>query len=223
MKWLRAAPQSISRTNSRLQPLLKRSGPCWSIPKHGPVSTLASKTFVCLTEVGRCTLARASKPIWPGKTYSRPCRNSNLSHASPGAASRKLREFQGLSRLDHHTQAEGCHLWTQETMHGPHWIELAKKAPARILAHTLEASCGSRQSRGHNSGRRDILGFCASDRPDVPPSWLVYARWSSPTRDGCRASRRARHLMQSWGTSLLRRCQYLDGFLAACTVFLGLR
>ena len=23
----------------------------------------------------------------------------------------------------------GCHLWTEETMQGPHWIELAKKAP----------------------------------------------------------------------------------------------
>ena len=23
----------------------------------------------------------------------------------------------------------GCHLWTEETMKGPHWIELAKKAP----------------------------------------------------------------------------------------------
>jgi len=23
----------------------------------------------------------------------------------------------------------GCHLWTEETMHGPHWIELAKKLP----------------------------------------------------------------------------------------------
>ena len=25
--------------------------------------------------------------------------------------------------------ANGCHLWTEETMRGPHWIELAKKAP----------------------------------------------------------------------------------------------
>ncbi|CAB3679200.1 SRPBCC domain-containing protein [Trinickia soli] len=25
--------------------------------------------------------------------------------------------------------AAGCHLWTEETMQGPHWIELAKKAP----------------------------------------------------------------------------------------------
>jgi uncharacterized protein YndB with AHSA1/START domain len=24
---------------------------------------------------------------------------------------------------------KGCHLWTEETMQGPHWIELAKKAP----------------------------------------------------------------------------------------------
>jgi hypothetical protein len=24
---------------------------------------------------------------------------------------------------------DGCHLWTEETMRGPHWIELAKKAP----------------------------------------------------------------------------------------------
>jgi uncharacterized protein YndB with AHSA1/START domain len=23
----------------------------------------------------------------------------------------------------------GCHLWTEETMQGPHWIELAKQAP----------------------------------------------------------------------------------------------
>ena len=23
----------------------------------------------------------------------------------------------------------GCHLWMEETMRGPHWIELAKKAP----------------------------------------------------------------------------------------------
>jgi uncharacterized protein YndB with AHSA1/START domain len=23
----------------------------------------------------------------------------------------------------------GCHIWTEETMQGPHWIELAKKAP----------------------------------------------------------------------------------------------
>jgi uncharacterized protein YndB with AHSA1/START domain len=23
----------------------------------------------------------------------------------------------------------GCHVWTEETMQGPHWIELAKKAP----------------------------------------------------------------------------------------------
>jgi len=23
----------------------------------------------------------------------------------------------------------GCHLWTEETMHGPHWIEMAKKLP----------------------------------------------------------------------------------------------
>lgn len=25
--------------------------------------------------------------------------------------------------------AGGCHLWTEETMRGPHWIELAKDAP----------------------------------------------------------------------------------------------
>lgn len=25
--------------------------------------------------------------------------------------------------------AGGCHLWTEETMQGPHWIELAKQAP----------------------------------------------------------------------------------------------
>jgi uncharacterized protein YndB with AHSA1/START domain len=25
--------------------------------------------------------------------------------------------------------ATGCHLWTEETMQGPHWIELAKQAP----------------------------------------------------------------------------------------------
>jgi uncharacterized protein YndB with AHSA1/START domain len=25
--------------------------------------------------------------------------------------------------------SNGCHLWTEETMRGPHWIELAKKAP----------------------------------------------------------------------------------------------
>lgn len=25
--------------------------------------------------------------------------------------------------------ANGCHLWTEETMQGPHWIELAKSAP----------------------------------------------------------------------------------------------
>lgn len=31
---------------------------------------------------------------------------------------------------------KGCHLWTEETMQGPHWIELAKKAPdAFWLAH----------------------------------------------------------------------------------------
>ena len=24
---------------------------------------------------------------------------------------------------------KGCHLWTEETMQGPHWIELAKRAP----------------------------------------------------------------------------------------------
>ena len=30
----------------------------------------------------------------------------------------------------------GCHLWTEETMQGPHWVELAKKAPdAFWLAH----------------------------------------------------------------------------------------
>lgn len=30
----------------------------------------------------------------------------------------------------------GCHLWTEETMQGPHWIELAKQAPdAFWLAH----------------------------------------------------------------------------------------
>jgi uncharacterized protein YndB with AHSA1/START domain len=32
--------------------------------------------------------------------------------------------------------AGGCHLWTEETMQGPHWIELAKQAPdAFWLAH----------------------------------------------------------------------------------------
>lgn len=25
--------------------------------------------------------------------------------------------------------ASGCHLWTEETMQGPHWIELARQAP----------------------------------------------------------------------------------------------
>lgn len=25
--------------------------------------------------------------------------------------------------------ADGCHLWTEETMQGPHWLELARKAP----------------------------------------------------------------------------------------------
>lgn len=25
--------------------------------------------------------------------------------------------------------ANGCHLWTEETMQGPHWIELARQAP----------------------------------------------------------------------------------------------
>ena len=31
---------------------------------------------------------------------------------------------------------KGCHLWTEETMQGPHWVELAKKAPdAFWLAH----------------------------------------------------------------------------------------
>ncbi|MGI4865173.1 MAG: SRPBCC domain-containing protein [Janthinobacterium lividum] len=30
----------------------------------------------------------------------------------------------------------GCHLWTEETMQGPHWLELAKQAPdAFWLAH----------------------------------------------------------------------------------------
>lgn len=32
--------------------------------------------------------------------------------------------------------ADGCHLWTEETMQGPHWIALAKHAPdAFWLAH----------------------------------------------------------------------------------------
>ena len=32
--------------------------------------------------------------------------------------------------------ADGCHIWMEETMRGPHWIELAKKAPdAFWLAH----------------------------------------------------------------------------------------
>lgn len=30
----------------------------------------------------------------------------------------------------------GCHLWTEETTRGPHWIRLAKKAPDALwLAH----------------------------------------------------------------------------------------
>lgn len=30
----------------------------------------------------------------------------------------------------------GCHLWTEETMRGPHWVELAKQAPDGFwLAH----------------------------------------------------------------------------------------
>lgn len=30
----------------------------------------------------------------------------------------------------------GCHLWTEETMQGPHWIELARQAPDRFwLTH----------------------------------------------------------------------------------------
>jgi len=40
----------------------------------------------------------------------------------------------------------GCHLWTEETMQGPHWIELAKKAPDAFLAHTRKAASDARQS-----------------------------------------------------------------------------
>ena len=40
----------------------------------------------------------------------------------------------------------GCHLWTEETMRGPLWIELAKKGSRCFLAHTREASGDARQS-----------------------------------------------------------------------------
>ncbi|CAM3735355.1 SRPBCC domain-containing protein [Bordetella tumulicola] len=58
-----------------------------------------------------------------------------------------VQEFEPMARIawggyptvDEHSKAyhawiitptaNGCHLWTEETMRGPHWIELAKQAP----------------------------------------------------------------------------------------------
>jgi uncharacterized protein YndB with AHSA1/START domain len=52
----------------------------------------------------------------------------------------------------------GCHLWTEETMRGPHWIELAKKAPdAFWLTHEkLLASLGKVAIQRGGSGTKEI-------------------------------------------------------------------
>jgi hypothetical protein len=45
--------------------------------------------------------------------------------------------------------AKGCHLWTEETMQGPLWIELAKKLPTLFgssMRNSLRTSPRSRPS-----------------------------------------------------------------------------
>jgi uncharacterized protein YndB with AHSA1/START domain len=48
----------------------------------------------------------------------------------------------------------GCHLWTEETMQGPHWIELAKQAPdifwlthEKLLKDLAEVAVAREKSR----------------------------------------------------------------------------
>jgi uncharacterized protein YndB with AHSA1/START domain len=57
--------------------------------------------------------------------------------------------------------ANGCHLWTEETMQGPHWIELAKKAPdafwhthERLLADLAKVAIKREGSRSEKTAVR---------------------------------------------------------------------
>lgn len=50
--------------------------------------------------------------------------------------------------------ASGCHLWTEETMQGPHWLELAKQAPdvfwlthEKLLRNLAEVATARERSR----------------------------------------------------------------------------
>jgi uncharacterized protein YndB with AHSA1/START domain len=57
--------------------------------------------------------------------------------------------------------ANGCHLWTEETMQGPHWIELAKSAPdvfwlthERLLKDLAEVAVAREKSYARKPGAR---------------------------------------------------------------------
>jgi uncharacterized protein YndB with AHSA1/START domain len=57
---------------------------------------------------------------------------------------------------------EGCHLWSEETMNGPLWIELAKKAPdafwrthEKLLANLAKVA-GDRERLSHQRNRHSL-------------------------------------------------------------------
>lgn len=56
---------------------------------------------------------------------------------------------------------EGCHLWTEETMRGPYWIELAKKAPDGFwLTHEKLLRDLARVAAERESGRSKAPNEC---------------------------------------------------------------
>lgn len=80
--------------------------------------------------------ALALRPTWLAMTSTRRCRSSILSFASLGAAGPKSStESRAYHAWIITPTPFGCHLWTEETMQGPLWIEMAKAPDIFWLTH----------------------------------------------------------------------------------------
>ena len=98
----------------------------------GPASTRESNTCSCSTGKRRSASGTRFETNLAGQDVSATVQEFEPmdAHRLGWRARRRRQRFPGLPRLDHHADvANGTHLWTEETMQGPLWIELAKPAP----------------------------------------------------------------------------------------------
>jgi hypothetical protein len=75
-------------------------------------------------------LVRGSKPIWPAQdVFASVQEFEPITRIAWGGTPRDSEASAAYHAWIITPTPGGCHLWTEETMQGPLWIELAKKAP----------------------------------------------------------------------------------------------